>query len=203
MQFETGYIYHIYNQGNNRQRIFFDRENYLFFLKKMRVHLLPYCDILAYCLMPNHFHWMIRVKTLTVGVTQSDADGKDAKERNINDSIGLLLRSYTQAINKQQKRTGKLFREKTKAECINCPGSIAPSFYNTSGGTQIPIDNPEKEYLQVCFNYIHRNPVKADLVNDSVDWEFSSARDYADLRKGSLVNKEIARQYITNPEGFD
>jgi putative transposase len=115
----------------------------------------------------------------------------------------LLLRSYTQAINKQQKRTGKLFREKTKAECINCPNGITPSFYNTSGGTQLPIDNPEKEYPQVCFKYIHRNPVKAGLATDSMDWDFSSARDYAGVRRGSLVNKEIARQYIPNPDGFD
>ena len=62
MQFEKDHIYHIYNQGNNRQKIFFDRENYLFFLQKMNDYLLPYCDIMAWCLMPNHFHWMVYVR---------------------------------------------------------------------------------------------------------------------------------------------
>ena len=55
-------IYHIYNQGNNRQKIFYNRDNYLFFLQKMNDYLLPYCDVLAWCLMPNHFHWMVYVR---------------------------------------------------------------------------------------------------------------------------------------------
>lgn len=76
MHFETGDIYHIYNQGNNRQRIFFDRENYLFFLRKMREHLLPHVNILAYCLMPNHFHWMVEiVSTHTQGTTRGTTHG--------------------------------------------------------------------------------------------------------------------------------
>ncbi|MDD4236020.1 MAG: hypothetical protein PHF99_08405, partial [Bacteroidales bacterium] len=61
MIIEKGYIYHIYNQGNNRRRIFLIRENYLFFLKKIETYILPYADILAYCLMPNHFHLMVYV----------------------------------------------------------------------------------------------------------------------------------------------
>lgn len=52
MQFEDGHIYHIYNQGNNRQKIFFDRENYLFFLRKVKTYILPYADIFAWCLYP-------------------------------------------------------------------------------------------------------------------------------------------------------
>ena len=61
MIFEKGYLYHIYNQGNNKQNIFYNRDNYLFFLKKVNVHILPYADVLAWCLMPNHFHLMLLV----------------------------------------------------------------------------------------------------------------------------------------------
>ena len=75
MQFETGHIFHIYNQGNNRQKIFFNRENYLFFLRKIKIYILPYADILAWCLMPNHFHFMVLVNEITVGVAPSDTDG--------------------------------------------------------------------------------------------------------------------------------
>ncbi|MFA5463901.1 MAG: hypothetical protein WC265_07490, partial [Dysgonamonadaceae bacterium] len=94
MQFEQGYIYHIYNQGNNRQRIFFREENYTFFLQKMKKYLLPYCDILAWCLMPNHFHWMVYVhstevyRTATDGVIPNHPVSK--KTRNLNESIGIL-----------------------------------------------------------------------------------------------------------------
>lgn len=55
MHFEPNAIYHIYNQGNNRQQVFFREENYLYCLRKMRKYLLPYGDLLCYCLMPNHF----------------------------------------------------------------------------------------------------------------------------------------------------
>ena len=66
MFFESNHIYHIYNQGNNHQRIFFNRHNYLFFLKKIREHISPYADVLAWCLMPNHFHLMVFVKTVEI-----------------------------------------------------------------------------------------------------------------------------------------
>ncbi len=72
MNFEKGYIYHIYNQGNNRQKIFFNRENYLFFLKKIKTYILPYSDIFAWCLMPNHFHLMVLVND-SQGFTSSEA----------------------------------------------------------------------------------------------------------------------------------
>ena len=202
MQFEKGYIYHIYNQGNNRQRIFFKRENYLFFLKKIRTHILPYADVLAWCLMPNHFHLMVLVNyeslpVDTEGFALSEAFGQQsAKQRTINFSIGIMLRAYTNAINKAQNSSGALFRRKTKSECINSPNCITPSFISESGITQINIKKPEKQYPQVCFNYIHQNPVKARLVKNAVDWEFSSAMDYAGLRDGKLVNRHVAGEYV-------
>lgn len=64
MHFEAGQLYHIYNQGNNQQRVFFERENQLFFLKKIRIYVLPFADVLAWCLMPNHFHLMAYVRTV-------------------------------------------------------------------------------------------------------------------------------------------
>jgi putative transposase len=62
MKLEKGYLYHIYNQGNNRRRIFFTRSNYVFFKEKLRTHITPYADIIAWCLLPNHFHLMVYVK---------------------------------------------------------------------------------------------------------------------------------------------
>ncbi len=218
MQFEEGYLYHIYNQGNNRQNLFFERENYLFFLQKIGTHILPYADILAWCLMPNHFHLLLLVRNeiLPVGkiakventesfaqhnaeshtMTQSHRMTEYRKMRTFNDSIAIMLRSYTRAINNQQKRSGSLFKAHTKAECINCPNGISPSFYSENGITKINIELPEQQYPQICFDYIHQNPVKAKLVNNATDWEFSSAIDYAGLRNGKLINRELAKEYV-------
>ena len=51
-----GDFYHIYNRGNNRERVFYERENYAFFLRRVRQYLIPVVDVVAYCLMPNHYH---------------------------------------------------------------------------------------------------------------------------------------------------
>jgi putative transposase len=192
-------IYHIYNQGNNRQIIFFKLENYHYFLKKISEHILPFADIIAYCLMPNHFHLMVYVKqveierpTLSQGSTQSEA--LTTKQR-FNDSIGVMLRSYTRAINKQEKMSGSLFRSLTKAECVTKSSGCSPSFYDTSVGTQISIQLPERQYPQVCFEYIHNNPVKAKLVKRPEDWEYSSYKDYYGDRDGKLINRERANEF--------
>jgi putative transposase len=66
MLFEKDYIYHLFNQGNNRQPIFYSSENYLFFLKKIKSHVIPFADLLAWCLMPNHFHLMIYVNSVEI-----------------------------------------------------------------------------------------------------------------------------------------
>ncbi|MFW6275108.1 MAG: transposase [bacterium] len=222
MHFEQGHIYHIFNQGNNRDRIFFKRENYLFFLRKMRTHILPFGDILAYCLMPNHFHIMMVVNEtemlFTRSATQihtpsrsfySECDLKSRPElestqihapskmqkTNINKEIGILLASYTRAINKEQKLSGSLFRQKTKAECLTCNKGITPSFFNTNYGTKINIPRQEKQYPQACFDYIHHNPVKAGLVKRAIDWEFSSYRDYCGKRNGTLINKNATKEF--------
>jgi len=59
MTFEPHAFYHVYNRGINREAVFFNRENYLFFLRKIRKYLCPCCDVVAYCLMPNHFHLLL------------------------------------------------------------------------------------------------------------------------------------------------
>jgi len=199
MKFEKGYIYHIYNQGNNRQKIFFNRDNYLFFLKKIQVQITPYSDILAWCLMPNHFHLMVLVNEVSLpldALTEGFASSETPGSRTLNQSIGIMLRSYTNAINKQKNTSGSLFRNSTKAECLNCPNGITPSFYNTEFTTQIQVDCPERQYSQVCFDYIHQNPVKAGLVKTETAWEFSSAQDYVGIRNGTLVNKAVASEYV-------
>jgi len=235
MILEKGHLYHIYNQGNNRERIFFNRDNYLYFLEKVNTFMLPYVDIIAWCLMPNHFHFMVVVKEVELevlvdseaftpskgltkgkvaasdGFTWSEAVTKDPnsqgftisealtkdkepKFRTINDSIGILLRTYTRAINKQEDRSGSLFRNPTKAECITKLEGITPTFFNTAHGAVINVRLPEKEYPQVCWNYIHNNPVAANMVKRPEDWEFSSYRDYCVLRNGKMINRKRAEE---------
>lgn len=206
MQFDKGHIFHIYNQGNNRQKIFFKKENYIFFLKKIQNHVLPFADILAWCLMPNHFHLMVYVNHIelplsTVGVRTRLADAQNSHSdsfprntRTLNDSIGIMLRTYTRAVNNQENRTGALFREETKAICLTRITKITPGWYTSLGITSINIGSPEKQYPDICFNYILNNPVKDCLVNKPDEWEFSSYLDIIGLREGNIINRERIKE---------
>ena len=178
MRFIPNNLYHIYNRGNNQQRIFFNRENYLFFLKKIKKGLTPHCRILAWCLMPNHFHLMVYYPEALPNQPLSDNFESDnfGVMQPLTRSIAILVSSYAKAINKQQHRTGSLFQQKTKAKLLT--------------------ENKNTDYPFVCFHYIHQNPLKAGLVRQSEDWEFSSFRDYAGLRNGALVDKESACRFL-------
>ena len=107
-----------------------------------------------------------------------------------------MLASYTRAINKQNDSSGSLFRSKTKAECVSCLKGITPSFYMSNGVTILNINNPEKQYPKILFDYIHQNPVKANLVKNAQDWEFSSAKDYFQNTTNSLANKARAEEFF-------
>lgn len=200
MNFEAADLYHIYNQGNNKIPIFFTRANYLLFLKKIKLYIIPYADIVAWCLMPNHFHLMVYVKEVTIidsingSTAQSHPSGND-KNLLLNKSIGILLSSYTRAINEQENRTGSLFRIHTHSDCLTTPDLHTPSFFDTPDGALINRHFPEEEYPQVCFNYIHQNPVKAGLVKHAEDWEFSSYPDYCGIRNGKLINRKRAEEF--------
>ena len=99
VELRAGEHYHVYNRGNNYQSIFFQHENYLYFLRQMRKYLtVDAVEIVAYCLMPNHYHLLVHLKT---------------------DEFSALMQpfalSYTKAINKRYARVGSLFQGRFKA----------------------------------------------------------------------------------------
>ena len=103
VEFRAGECYHIYNRGNNYSDIFFERENYLYFLRQMRKYLvIDVLDVIAYCLMPNHYHLLLRL----------NAD-------NFSRPMQRLALSYTKAINKRYERVGSLFQGRFQAVCVD------------------------------------------------------------------------------------
>jgi putative transposase len=98
--------------------------------------------------------------------------------------IGLTLSSYAQHINFQNKTTGSLFQQKTKAKSIS---EYMESSQTAAGGPTLGYD----DYFINCFHYIHQNPLKSKLVIKIEEWEFSSFRDYAGFRSGDLCNIQL------------
>jgi putative transposase len=90
-----GQYYHLYNRGVNRQPIFFCEPNRVFFIRQVQKYFLPgLVEILAYCLMPTHYHFLVRLHT-------------DDFAKKVMQPFGV---SYTKAINEQQNRVGPLFQ---------------------------------------------------------------------------------------------
>jgi putative transposase len=172
MHFEPGKAYHIYNRGNEKQPVFFSHKHYLYFIQKVRDEWLPYADILCYCLMPNHFHFIVVPNK--EGCRNIVLKEKETHMQYLSKAIGKTLSSYTRAINLEYNRTGNLFQKKTKAKCL------------TESDKEIL-----NEYLIVCVHYIHNNPYAANIVASPFQWDYSSLKDYADLRNGTLCNKEL------------
>lgn len=88
-----------------------------------------------------------------------------------------MLSSYSLAINRQERRTGSLFTQNTKVK------DLTPALVDW-------------EYPVICFHYIHQNPYSASLVNKMEEWEFSSFRDYTQLRSGTLCNQILAKEVL-------
>jgi putative transposase len=158
------HFYHIYNRGNNRETIFKEERNYAFFLERFNKYLSPYAEVYAYCLMPNHFHFLIRVKaieldeTQTIGVSKTpmvspDETTKSTKDQTpeIHKAFRNFFMSYAKAINKSYGRTGSLFQQKFKRKLID-----------------------DENYFTKLVLYIHYNPVKANIALDYKDWKYSS-----------------------------
>ena len=63
-----------------------------------------------------------------------------------------------------------------------------------------PLSASAPDNAAICFNYIHQNPVMSGLVSKMEDWEFSSFRDFIGLRNGTIIEKNLAFNYVNMDE---
>lgn len=171
MKFDANHIYHVYNRGNNKQLIALDDTDYQVFRQDLHRFIKPCCEVLAWCIMPNHFHLLIYTNPASIAVKK--VGGLQLQQ--LTNGIKLLLSSYTKAVNKKYGRSGSLFQQKTKAKCVNAT----------------PIEN----YSEMAMHYVHQNPYKAKLVSANGFWPYSSLIEYIGTAKDDeslLINKLLA-----------
>ena len=160
MIYEQGGIYHLFNRGCDKRDIFLGNSNYRFFLRKIRLTKEKYnLDIISYCLMPNHFHLLVRQNS----------------EKIIAKWVQKVLSGYVQAFNKQNDRKGTLFESSTKPKIIN-----------------------SNEYLANIIHYLHLNPIKAKLVSDPSNWEYSSYNNWSSDSENSMISKKIRLEFYNS-----
>lgn len=156
-----GEYYHIYNRGNNRENIFKEEKNYHYFMGLYDKYIVPIAETYAYCLLRNHFHFMVRIKDAPKD-SQSLEDWlsyqlktEDQTDKDWQSYISLQFRNffstYSKAINKAYQRTGSLFEKSFKRRLVS-----------------------DDSYFKTLIVYIHQNPQKHGFVDDFRDWPFSS-----------------------------
>ncbi len=165
---QYGQYYHIYNRGNNRENIFFEERNYRYFLQLYTKYIEPVADTYAYCLLPNHFHFLVWVKTVEEGQTQTFRVSKTLKVLKPSQQFGNLFNAYAKTINKAYSRTGSLFQ-------------------NPFG--RIPVTSDA--YFIRLITYIHQNPQKHGLVDDFRTWTYASYHALLSTKPTRLKRDEV------------
>ena len=108
-------VYHIYNHAVGSDNIFKEDENYLFFLRKFASCITLFADVLSYCLMPNHFHFVLRIKDekhldkiWSEKLNRKKLNHSDFNNTIITTQFANLFNSYVQAFNRKYFRQGTL-----------------------------------------------------------------------------------------------
>lgn len=182
-------FYHIYNRANGSEQLFISDENYLFFLRKYKTYISPICNTYCYCLMPNHFHFLIEIKsekelelffnqkssssiTLQGFKTLEGLSKQNAISKLLSQQFSHLFNSYTQAFNKQNNRKGSLLMHPYKRKKIS-----------------------DRTYLLKLVKYIHYNPIEAKLSSQLHGWKFSSYASLVSTIPTLLKRNELIAWY--------
>lgn len=169
---EHGSFYHIYNRGNNGENLFYNHENYQFFLRRYDEFLSPLVETYAFCLLPNHFHLLIRVKDFL------EVSPFEKVKPLPHQAFQRFFTSYAMAINKQQGRTGSLFQKPFKRLKVN-----------------------STKYLANLVFYIHANPRLHKIAPDFRDYPWSSYNRILN-KKPSALSKTAVLEWFSTPANY-
>jgi len=221
LMLEPSKYYHIYNHANRFENIFINDENFRFFLEKYQIYLLSVADTLAYCLMPNHFHLLIKIK-IEEELKGVLSGGKNPQgltnlqpEQNLEDfeavsgknPQGLTEPKPLQNLEGFEVGDGvynKLVSQQF-SNLFNCYAKSFNKVYNRKGSLFIPKfkrkEITTQEYLQQIVIYIHNNPVKHGFTKDLTQWKYSSYNEIIE-NKETFILKEYVISLFDNLENF-
>lgn len=170
---EAECFYHIFNRGINSQRLFFDDRNYHYFIKLMESKISSIVDIYAYCLLKNHFHILIKVKSEQEIRRMFPQKDTIETSKIISQQFSNMFNSYTQAINKHYARTGKLFELPFRRKLIS-----------------------SHEQLTNTIHYIHNNPVKHGITTNPEIYRYSSLFTIKNRIDDPLISLEAIKPLL-------
>jgi hypothetical protein len=190
--------YHIYNRGTNGENIFIQERNYKYFLKLYEKHISPVADTIAYCMLRNHFHIAVRIKS-------EDEILKTLRVSSMNQNLVKPSNSSEREHSQSQKPLGSMIPENyasqkfsnffsAYAKSINIAYSRTGSLFEHPFG-RVPITDDRQ--LWTVIAYIHQNPQKHKFVQDFRDWKYSSYGAILST-KHSIINRDKVMKWFGN-----
>jgi len=186
-------VYHIFNHANGFESTFRSDDNFRFFLDKYRHYINPIAETYAYCLMPNHFHIVIRIRQREVieKIIVSRSLSNFSKVQNFGKVLAtneVSAAKEVPATNEKNidDKTIELFLSKQFANLFSCYTQAFNKFYKRRGSLftknfkRVPIDN--KQYFLNAIVYTHRNPVHHAFCRHFSEWQHSSYNEIIDER---------------------
>lgn len=212
-------FYHLISQGNNKQNIFYKEKNYAYFLLKYATYMTDYLDTCAYCLLPNHFHILVRIKSLKsileVAVTDfpliSEATWKmwdiqiSQFEFPAKQKIPLVtILQKANGIEERNKIASWTVSEKIRrwlmgyAKAINKQEDLAGSLFRKKFKRK---HVTESAYLKYLVWYLHNNPVHHDIFHSLQNYPHSSYQTLISQHDTRLKKGEVL-EWFGGLEGF-
>ncbi len=181
MELLPNHYYHIYNRGNNKESLFYTPANYEFFLKKYLFHCFHIFETYSFCLMGNHFHLLVSIRSKEEQEKLYEKRNlKTKKLRSPSKHLSNFFSSYTQAINKQEDRTGSLFQKNFKRKEVD-----------------------SQEYFQRLVVYIHQNPIHHGFSEEIKHYPYSSYRYFLNSKEPSFINRNKVLKLFGEMENFE
>jgi len=202
--------YHIYNRGTNGENIFIEERNYAHFLNLYARHLEPFADLFAYCMLRNHFHVTVRVKseeeileyqkTLRVSSVNIRQDEQESFPNGQPGQVGKPLGSGKVGFDQLKpdyvsQKFSNFFNAYAKA--INTAYGRTGSLFEHPFG-RVPITS-DRQFWNVIA-YIHQNPQKHKFVKDFRDWKYSSYGVILSEKSTSLRRDEVLKWFGSRQE---
>lgn len=160
-----GATYHVFNHGNGSDNLFRTPDNYRYFMSKYWQHTAGIVRTYAYCLMPNHFHFLVAVrdeKSLRDLTGFKDLSGLCLEKKTVQ-QFSNFFNCYAKAFNRMHHRRGKLF--------------LAPF-------RRKPVNN-QHQFINT-WKYILFNPVHHGFVEEPKRWAHSSIHHHRTRFEGDL-----------------
>ena len=178
---EKDHYYHIYNRGINSCTIFINESNYNYFIRLFIKHLIPYVTVYAYCLLNNHFHFVIRVDTEPEIVSQKFSN---------------FFNAYVKSFNNAHGRTGSLFERPFKRIKLDSEHYLINLiiYVNT---------NPAKHDILYNFEDYSFSSYHQTLVKNSQIIEYAEVLDLFDDLENFKYLHQVKRTILDNKFLFE